>query len=319
MVKLTRKYKKKNSRTKSMKKHKVSKKSRKSKKQWKKGGTKDKIIQSENSAFFRPIPRDDIESGVNNTPKPIVSSFSLDEYDLESGTPPIQQGTPIPPSFSRTNTPSINNTLNLLQKLPPPPPPYSQPSPRNTNTPVVFQKVKSSIFIPGEEQKKISSENLLKYEIANEPEIIYEKKQYNDYVKNYPMGKNIPPPLRYDDYIKEILLPEKGIKYAKYGIQLYTLPNTNRVYDKKGNLFTEEDIKMSEKKYKERPFTDPDDLIVDDKLGTLGIYKNKNDPPGYKNIYDKESYLLDQAGLDALLHNYVLQMKKGIRERTSKK
>lgn len=315
MVKLTRKYKKKNSRPKSMKKHKVSKKSRKSKKQWKKGGTKDKIIQSENSAFFRPIPRDDIESGVNNTPKPIVSSFSLHEYDLESGTP-IQQGTPIPPSFSRTNTPKINNTLNLLNELPPPP--YPQPSPRNTSTPVVFQKVKSSIFIPGEEKKKISSENLLKSEIANEPEIIYEKKQYNDYVKNYPMGKNIPPPLRYDDYIKEILLPEKGIKYVKYGIQLYTLPNTNRVYDKKGKLFTEEDIKMLEKKYKETPFIDPDDLIVD-KLGKLGIYKNKNELPGSKNIYDKEGYLLDKAGLDALLHNYVLQMKKGIRERTSKK
>ena len=317
MVKLTRKYKK-NNRSKSMKKHKVSKKSRKSRKQWKKGGMKKTFAPSENSAF-RPISHDDIESGKTgiskNTPKPIISSFSLDEYDVEFGTP-------IPPSFSRTNTPSINNTLNLLQKLPPPPPPYSQPSPRNTNTPVVFQKVKSSIFIPGENQKKISSENLLKYEIANnkdEEEIIYEKKQYNDYVKNYPMGKNIPPPLRYDDYIKEILLPEKGIKYANYGIQLYTLPNTNRVYDKKGKLFTEEDIKMSEKKYKERPFTDPDDLIVDDKLGTLGIYKNKNDPPGYKNIYDKESYLLDQAGLDALVHNYVLQMKKGIRERTSKK
>lgn len=308
MVKLTRKYKKKNSRSKSMKKHKVSKKSRKSKKQWKKGGTKDKIIQSENSAFFRPIPRDDIESGINNTPKPIVSSFSLDEYDLESGTP-------IPPSFSRTNTPKINNTLNLLNELPPPP--YPQPSPRNTSTPVVFQKVKSSIFIPGEEQKKISSENLLKSEIANEPEIIYEKKQYNDYVKNYPMGKNIPPPLRYDDYIKEILLPEKGIKYVKYGIQLYTLPNTNRVYDKKGKLFTEEDIKMLEKKYKETPFIDPDDLIVDN--DKLGIYKKKNETSYSSNIYDKEGYLLDKAGLDALLHNYVLQMKKGIRERTSKK
>ena len=315
MVKLTRKYKKKNSRTKSMKKHKVSKKSRKSRKQWKKGGTKDKIIQSENSAFFRPIPRDDIESGINNTPKPIVSSFSLDEYDLESGTP-IQQGTPIPPSFSRTNTPSINNTLNLLQELPPPPS-YPQPSPRNTSTPVVFQKVKSSIFIPGEEQKKISSENLLKSEIENEPEIIYEKKQYNDYVKNYPMGKDIPPPLRYDDYIKEILLPEKGIKYAKYGIQLYTLPNTNRIYDKKGKLFTEEDIKMLEKKYKETPFIDPDDLIVDN--DKLGIYKKKNETSYSSNIYDKEGYLLDKAGLDALLHNYVLQMKKGIRERTSKK
>jgi hypothetical protein len=319
MVKLTRKYKKKNSRSKSMKKHKVSKKGRKSGKQWKKGGMKNTFTPSKNSAF-RPISQDDIETGKTgiskNTRNPNVSSFSLDQYDVESATP-IQQGTPIPPSFSRTNTPKINNTLNLLNELPPPP--YPQPSPRNTNTPVVFQKVKSSIFIPGEEQKKISSENLLKYEIANEPEIIYEKKQYNDYVKNYPMGKNIPPPLRYDDYIKEILLPEKGIKYAKYGIQLYTLPNTNRVYDKKGKLFTEEDIKMLEKKYKERPFIDPDDLIVDDKLATLGIYKNKNDPPGSKNIYDKESYLLDQAGLDALLHNYTLQMKKGIRERTSKK
>jgi hypothetical protein len=304
MVKLTRKYKKKNSSSKSMKKHKVSKKSRKSGKQWKKGGMKNTFAPSKNSAF-RPITQQvDIESGINNNPKPIVSSFSLDEFDLESGTP-------IPPSFSRTNTPSINNTLNLLQELPPPP--------RNTSTPVVFQKVKSSIFIPGEEQKKISSENILKSEIANEPEIIYEKKQYNDYIKNYPSDPNIPPPLRYEDYIKEILLPEKGIKYAKYGIQLYTLPNTNRVYDKKGKLFTEEDIKMLEKKYKERPFIDPDDLIVDDKLGTLGIYKNKNDPPGSKNICDKESYLLDQAGLDALLHNYVLQMKKGIRERTSKK
>jgi len=303
MVKLTRKYKK-NNRSKSMKKHRVSKKSRKSGKQWKKGGMKNTFAPSKNSAF-RPITQQvDIESGINNNPKPIVSSFSLDEFDLESGTP-------IPPFFSRTNTPSINNTLNLLQELPPPP--------RNTNTPVVFQKVKSSIFIPGEEQKKISSENILKSEIANEPEIIYEKKQYNDYIKNYPSDPNIPPPLKYDDYIKEILLPEKGIKYANYGIQLYTLPNTNRVYDKKGKLFTEEDIKMSEKKYKERPFTDPDDSIVDDKLGTLGIYKNKNDPPGSKNIYDKESYLLDQAGLDALLHNYTLQMKKGIRERTSKK
>ena len=51
----------------------------------------------------------------------------------------------------------------------------------------------------------------------------------------------------------------------------------------------------------------------------LGIYKKKNETSYSSNIYDKEGYLLDKAGLDALLHNYVLQMKKGIRERTSKK
>jgi len=283
-----------------MKKHKVSKKNRKSRKQWKKGGMKKTFAPSENSAF-RPISHDDIESGKTgiskNSRNPIVSSFSLDEFDLESGTP-------IKPYISQIERPISAPIISSLT--------------RNTSTPV-FQKVEQKIFIPGKEEKKISTENLSKIEEDSDEEILYEKKQYNDYVKNYPMGKNIPPPLRYDDYIKEILLPEKGIKYANYGIQLYTLPNTNRVYDKKGKLFTEEDIKMSEKKYKERPFTDPDDLIVDDKLGTLGIYKNKNNPHGYKNIYNKESYLLDQAGLDALVHNYVLQMKKRIRERTSKK
>jgi len=299
MVKLTRKYKK-NNRSKSMKKHKVSKKNRKSRKQWKKGGMKKTFAPSENSAF-RPISHDDIESGKTgiskNSRNPIVSSFSLDEFDLESGTP-------IKPYISQIERPISAPIISSLT--------------RNTSTPV-FQKVEQKIFIPGKEEKKISTENLSKIEEDSDEEILYEKSKYNDYLNNYPSDPNIPPPLRYDDYIKEILLPEKGIKYAKYGIQLYTLPNTGRVYDKKANLFTEQDIKILEKKYKETPFIDPDDLIVDDKLGTLGIYKNKNDPPGSKNIYDKEGYLLDKAGLDALLHNYTLQMKKRIRERTSKK
>jgi hypothetical protein len=298
MGKLTRKYKKNNG-TKSMKKHKVSKKNRKSRKQLKKGGMKKTFTPSENSAF-RPISHDDIESGKTgiskNTPKPTVSSFSLDEFDLESGTP-------IKPYISQIERPISAPIISSLT--------------RNTSTPV-FKKVEQKIFIPGKEEKKISTENLSKIEEDSDEEILYEKKQYNDYLKNYSSDPNIPPPLKYDDYLKEILIPEEGIKYVKYGIQLYTLPNTGRVYDKKGNLFTEYDIKMLEKKYKETPFIDPDDLTID-KLGILGIYKNKNKPPGSKNTYDKEGYLLNKAGLDALLHNYALQMKKGIRERTSKK
>lgn len=278
MVKLTRKYKKKNSRTKSMKKHKVSKKSRKSGKQWKKGGMKNTFAPSKNSAF-RPITQQvDIESGINNNPKPIVSSFSLDEFDLESGTP-------IPPSFSRTNTPNVSNILNLSYELLPHPSPYSQPS----------------IFIPGEKEKE---------------DILYEKKKYNDYLQKYSPDPNIEHLLNYEDYIKEILIPDEGIKYVKYGIQLYTLPNTNRVYDKNGKLFTEQDIQNLKKKYDKTPFIDPDDLIVDN--DKLGIYKNKNDPPGSKNIYDKEGYLLDKAGLDALLHNYALKIKERIKKTTSK-
>jgi hypothetical protein len=283
MGKLTRKYKKKNSRTKSMKKHKVSKKSRKSRKHLKKGGMKKTFAPSENSAF-RPISRDDIETGktgISNNPKSVLPSFSLDEYDVESGTP-------IPRSLSRnTSITSITpNTTELLRDLPNPP--FIS---RDENKPV-FQKVNQSIFIPGEEQIKISSKIPIESDIDDEEEkeeILYENKNYNDYLQKYPPDPNIPPPLNYEDYIKTILIPKKGIKYVKYGIQLYTLPNTNRVYDNKGNLYTEEDINNLKIIYDETPFIDTDDLIEYD----IGIYKNKNNPLS-PMVYDKNGYLLNK-------------------------
>jgi hypothetical protein len=280
MGKLTRKYKKKNSRTKSMKKHKVSKKSRKSRKQLKKGGMKKTFTPSENSAF-RPISWDDIETGktgISNNPKSALPSFSLDEYDVESGTP-------IPRSLSG-NTSITPNTTELLHDLPNPP--YiSEIKP-------VFQKVEQKIFIPGEQQIKISSKSPIESDIHDKEEkeeILYENKNYNDYLQKYPPDPNIPPPLNYEDYIKTILIPEKGIKYVKYGIQLYTLPNTNRVYDNKGNLYTEEDIKNLKIIYDETPFIDTDDLIEYD-IG-IGIYKNKNNPLS-PMVYDKNGYLLNK-------------------------
>lgn len=308
MVKLTRKYKK-NNRSKSMKKHRVSKKSRKSGKQWKKGGMKNTFTPSKNSVF-RPISQYDIETGISkNTRNPIVSLSSLHEYDVESGTP-------IPRSLSRnTSITSITpNTTELLHDLPKPP-----SISRNTNTPV-FQKVEQKIFIPGQKQIKISSESPIKSDIDDEEEkeeILYEKKNYNDYLQEYSPDPNIPPPLNYEDYIKKILIPNRGIKYVKYGIQLYTLPNTNRVYDNKGNLYTEEDINNLKTINDETPFIDIDDLIEDDP--TRGIYKNKNDPHLSSKRYDKNGYLLDKERYLELTRIYAKKLRERIRANVNKR
>lgn len=134
---------------------------------------------------------------------------------------------------------------------------------------------------------------------------------------NYPSNRDIPPPLKYDDYIKEILIPENGIRYVKYGIQLYTLPNTNRVYDKNGKIYTEEDINNLKERYDERPFTDPDELTLHDEK--LGIYVNKIDPSLSKNMYDKEGNLLRNRDDYAILVSArAKEIKKRIQENYKK-
>ncbi len=280
---------------------------------WKKGGSgKSKTpkrkpiltIPSKHSAFspFTSISNKDkdIETGIEskkNSMPPVVSLHYLDLVDLESGSK-----TPLPHVFSMQQN---DIPLNLT--------PSSQLS-RNTSTPV-FQKVDSSMFIPG--QQKIEEIEVNSEEDEEEPEeITYEQKFYNDYIMNYPRNPDIPPPLKYDEYIKKIMIPENGIRYVKYGIQLYTLPNTNIVYDKNGKIYTEEDIKILKERYDERPFTDPDELtLVDEKLG---IYVNETDPSLSKNRYDKEGNLLDNEGYKKLVSAYAKKIKERIRKNYKK-
>lgn len=293
--------------------HNKTKKSKNIGKKWKKGGSgkgkspkRKPIVKfpSKHSAFTRFIPisnneNNDIESGMPQKENTPISLDEFDLLDLESGSK-----TPLPYVLS-----TQDNVIEFPSNLTPSP--YSQLS-RNTSTPV-FQKVESSMFIPSE--KKIE-ENIVNNEEEDEEEpeeISYEEKNYNDYIMNYPNDPDIPPPLKYDDYIKKILIPNKRIRYVKYGIQLYTLPNTNRVYDKNGKIFTEEDINNLKERYDTRPFTDPDELtLYDDKLG---IYVNEIDPSLSKNKYDKEGNLLRNRDDYAILVSaYAKKLKERIRE-----
>ena len=304
-----------------MKKHKVTKKGKNIGKKLKKGGSGKKTNQkekkriyrlpsdyptSETSAFsiFRPISNNDIERGELNREFnniiPKISAASLDELDLESGSM-----TPIKPYVS----PIVNNgdISNLT------PSPYSQLS-RNTSTPV-FHKVDSSVFIPG--QQKIE-ENIVNSEDEEEPEdISYEEKNYKEYIMNYLSKKQDLPPLNYKDYIKERLIPENGIRYAKYGIQLYTLPNTGRVYDEYGKIYTEEDINNLRKRYEIRHFTDPAKLTLHNDV--LGVYVNKKDPSLSNNEYDiNGNILISKEHYDELVHASAEKIRERIRENNRK-
>lgn len=296
-----------------MKKHNKTKKSKNIGKKWKKGGsgkgksqTQKPIVKipSKYSAFttrFIPISNnDDIERGMPQTENTRISLDELELLDLESGSKK-----PLPYVLSTQRNDIIDFPSNLT------PSPYSQLS----STPV-FHKVDTSMFIPGE--KKIEEIIVNSEEDEEEPEEkTYEEKNYNDYIMNYPSNRDIPPPLKYDDYIKEILIPNKGIRYVKYGIQLYTLPNTNRVYDEYGKIYTEEDINNLKERYDKRPFTDPAKLTLHDDV--LGVYVNKIDPSLSKNKYDKEGNLLrSNEDYKELVSAHAKQIKKRIQENYKK-